>query len=251
EGGDAPLALMRELARKFHLTYFLEGSVRTVKPYEVETRLYLTRGGRLLASQRYEGQDLGDIIDRISIDIKGDLELSRTHIDEVEDLPVAAISSENPQALAYYVDGLDQYYLHSNLPGAARSLAAATTLDSTLVQAQFHLYQVNLYLGRESVKAINTAMKYIYKVPERLQGSIKEVYYLYQGEPEKALSALMLDVALFPEDIIAHRRLASFYNRTGFYADALEEYRIIRNLNPYNDLVLRDIAEVHAALGDF
>ena len=251
EGGDAPLALMRELARKFHLTYFLEGSVRTVKPYEVETRLYLTRGGRLLASQRYEGEDLGDIIDRISIDIKGDLELSRTHIYEVEDLPVAAISSENPQALAYYIDGLDQYYLHSNLPGAARSLTAATTLDSTLVQAQFHLYQVSLYLGWESEKAINAAMKYIYKVPERLQGSIKEVYYLYQGEPEKALSALMLDVALFPDDVIAHRRLASFYNRTGFYADALEEYRIIRDLNPDNDLVLRDIAEVHAALGDF
>ena len=139
EGGDAPLALMRELARKFHLTYFLEGSVRTVKPYEVETRLYLTRGGRLLASQRYEGEDLGNIIDRISIDIKGDLELSRTHIDEVEDLPVAAISSDYPPALAYYIDGLDQYYLYSNLPGAARSLAAATVLDSTFVQAQFHL----------------------------------------------------------------------------------------------------------------
>ena len=251
ERGEAPLALMREVARNLHLRHFLEGSVHAAQPYDVETRLYLTKGGRLLASHRYEGEDLGNIIDRISIDIKGDLELSRTHIDEVEDLPVAALSSENPRALAYYIDGLDQYYFHSNLAGAGMSLAAATAMDSTFVHAQFHLYQVSLYLGRESEEAINAAMRYIYKVPERLQGSIKEVYYLYQGEQEKALSALSLDVTLFPEDVIAHRRLAIFYSRTGFYVNALEEYRIIRDLNPDNDLVLRDIAEVHAALGKF
>ena len=251
EDGNALLALMRELARKFHLAHFLEGSIHTVEPYDVETRLYLTKGGRLLASHRYEGEDLGNIIDRISIDIKGDLELSRTHIDEVEDLPVAAISSDYPRALAYCVDGLDRLYFQSDWAGAARSLAAATATDSTFVHAQYHLYQVSLYLGRESEEAINAAMRYIYKVPERLQGSIKEVYYLYQGEPGKALSALMLDVALFPDDVIAHRRLANFHNRNGFYADALEEYRIISDLNPDNDLVLLDIAEVHSALGDF
>ncbi|MQY62726.1 MAG: tetratricopeptide repeat protein, partial [Calditrichaeota bacterium] len=259
ERGEAPLALMREIARKLHLRHFLEGSVHAAQPYDVETRLYLTRGGRLLASHRYEGEDLGNIIDRISIDIKGDLELSKTHIDEVEDLPVAALSSENPRALAYYVGGLDQYYFHSNHSGAARYLAAATAMDSTFVHAQYYLYQARLYLGVESEEArargfseaIEAAMRYIYKVPERLQGSIKEVYYLYQGEQEKALSALSLDVTLFPEDVIARRRLASFYSRAGFYANALEEYRIIRDLNPDNDLVLRDIAEVHAALGEF
>ncbi|MFB0517282.1 MAG: tetratricopeptide repeat protein [Candidatus Neomarinimicrobiota bacterium] len=251
EEGEAPLALMRELARKFHLSYFLHGSVFSIEPYSIETRLYLTKGGRLSASHHYEDGDLGNIIDRVSVDIKRDLGLSDMHIEEVEDLPVAALSSDSLMALAYFIRGLDQLYFRSDWAGAAKSLSAATAIDSSFVHAQFYLYQASLFLGQGSEEAINAAMRYLYKVPERLQGSIKEVYYLYQGEPEKALSALSLDVTLYPEDVLAHRRLANFYNRTGFYAEALKEYHTIRSLNPDDDLVLRDIADVHATLGQF
>ncbi|UCD38787.1 MAG: hypothetical protein JSW54_04720, partial [Fidelibacterota bacterium] len=73
--GHAPLALMREIARKFHLSHFLEGSVLGMRPYVVQTRLYHTRGGRLLASHDYEDEDIGNLIDRISLDIKKDLGL--------------------------------------------------------------------------------------------------------------------------------------------------------------------------------
>ncbi|UCH11079.1 MAG: hypothetical protein JSU61_04090 [Fidelibacterota bacterium] len=251
ETGDAPLALMREIARRYHLTHFLTGSVRAVEPYDIEARLYQTKGGRIVATHQYEEPDLGTVIDRLSVDIKKDLDLSPLHIDEVEDLPVSAISTEIQEALPYYTTGLDQLFFSSDWTGAARSLSRATSLDSSFVHAQYYLYQVSLFLGRESTQAIQAAMRYIYKVPERLRGAIKEVYYLYQGEPEKALSALSLDVTLFPEDVIARRRLASFYYRTGFYTEALQEYHVIRDLNPDDDLVLRDIAETYAALGQF
>jgi tetratricopeptide (TPR) repeat protein len=65
------------------------------------------------------------------------------------------------------------------------------------------------------------------------------------------MSALNLDVTLFPEDVVAHRRLARFYKRTGLYPEALEQYHLIHDLNPEDELLLRDIAEVHTALGQF
>ena len=249
--GEAPLALMRDIARRYHLPNFIEGSVLAVNPYRVETRLYQTRGGRLVASHVYENDDLGALIDEIAIDIKSDLELSYEHLIEVEDLPVMALSSDNNQALASFVAGLDHLYFEADWNAAVQDLGNATLLDSTFVHAQFYLYQATLFLGQPYEQAINSTMQYIYKVPERLQGAIKEVYYTYQGEPEKALSALTLDVTLFPDDVVARRRLARFYNRAGLYPEALEEYRLIRDLNPEDDLVLRDIAEVHSALGQF
>ena len=251
EDGDAPLALMREMARRFHLTYFLEGSLRSALPYTVETRLYLTRSGRLVTSHDYTDEDLGSVVDRIAVDIKRDVELSASQIAEAEDLPVTALSSGNPQALANFVGGLDRFYFHDDWPGAIQRFAAAVEEDPTFAQAQLNLYLGNSIMGRETGEIIDIAMQYLYKVPERLQGTIKEVYYLSQGMPEKAQAALQLDVTLFPEDVIAHRRLGRFYSRRAQYGDALEEYRIIRALNLDDDRVLMDIAAAHSAMGQF
>ncbi|MEE9162799.1 MAG: tetratricopeptide repeat protein, partial [Candidatus Neomarinimicrobiota bacterium] len=251
ELGAAPLALQREIARQLHLPYFLAGEVQAVAPYAIETRLYQTRRGRLIASHRYQGDDLGAIIDRLSVGIKEDLEIAATDIEEAEDLPVSAISSEDPRALAWYVDGMMQLRFHRDWQEAARSLTRAVELDASFALAQFYLYQANLLLGNESADAIDAAMSYLYKVPERLQGAIKEVYYTWRGEPEKALAALRLDVTLSPNDVIAHRRLANFYRKTAFYPEALKQFELIQELNPGDDLVLRDIAGIHGALGRF
>ncbi|MEE9466640.1 MAG: tetratricopeptide repeat protein [Candidatus Neomarinimicrobiota bacterium] len=249
--GMASLALSREIARRYHLEYFLDGAVTARDPFSVNTRLYVTRGGKLVAEHTYSGADLGALVDSMSFDIKLDLDLPAGHIAEAEDLPVAVLSSENVTALENFALGLTESYFRHDWSEATRYLIRSTIADPTFAQAQFFLYQTNLLLGRDADKAIATAMQHLYKVPDRLQGAIKEVYYFYQGEPEKALAALSLDITLFPDDVIAHRRLANFYYRVAQFAEALEEYRVIRELNPDDDLVLRDIASVHAAMGQF
>lgn len=249
--GVAPLALSREIARRYHLVHFLEGALTSVTPYTVTTRLYLTKGSRLVAGHSYTDADLGVIVDQMSVDIKEDLELPAGHVAEVEDLPVSAISTDNASALENFTLGLTELIFNHDWKLATRLLSRATAADPTFALAQFYLYQANLLQGRESEEAIRAAMQHLYKVPERLQGAFKEVYYLWQGEPGKALSALNLDVSLFPDDVIARRRLASFHYRVGQYAESLEEYQVIRELNPDDDLALRDMAEVLAAMGQF
>lgn len=249
--GDAPLALKREIARKLHLTYFLDGAVRGLHPFVLETRLYRTDRGRLLARHHYDGFDLGELVDRIAVDMKADLGVSPGEIDAAQDLPVAALSSDDPGALARFIDGMMQLSFHRDWAAAARSLMRAVDADPTFALAQFYLYQTNLLLGTESGDAIDAAMHYLYKVPERLQGAIKEVYYTWRGEPEKALAVLRLDVTLFPDDIIAHRRLANFYRKTAYFVEALGQYEFILELDPADELVLRDIANIHGALGHF
>ena len=249
--GVAPLALSRKIARRYHLVHFLEGALTSVAPYTVTTRLYLTKGSRLVAGHSYTDADLGVIVDQMSVDIKEDLGLSAGHVAEAEDLPVSAISTDNASALENFTLGLTELIFNHDWKLATRLLSRATTADPTFALAQFYLYQANLLQGRESEEAIRAAMQHLYKVPERLQGAFKELYYLWQGEPGKALSALNLDVSLFPDDVIARRRLASFHYRVAQYAESLEQYMVIRKLNPDDDLVLRDMAEVLAAMGQF
>ncbi len=251
DGDRIPLALMRDLARRLHLEYFLAGEVLAVKPFSIQTKLYQTRGGRLISEHSYSGPEVNALIDEIALDIKRGLELSPGHIEGSDDLPIAAISSESMAALAEFTRGLNQLHFHTDWTAAAALLERSCAADPTFTQAQFYLYQANLLLGEQAEAAIAAAMQYLYKVPERLQGAIKEVYYLWQGEPEKALAALTLDVTLFPGDIIAHRRLAGFYYRMGLYHESLDQYLIIHGLNPDDDLTMQDIARVYAAMGRF
>jgi len=246
-----PLALMQTTTRRFHLSHFLEGDVLSVNPFTIETRLYLTKGGRQVASHRYEGDGLGAVIDRITLDIKEDMGLSAAKIEQAQDLPITALTSDVPEAIEPYINGLIQVYFRSDWIEAGGYFAQAVELDPTFAQAQLYLYEASLFSDRENGAAIETAMRHIYKIPERLQGTIKEVYYFWKGEPVKALAALRLDVNLFSDDVIAQRRLARFYSRMGQYEDALETYRVILQLNPDDDLILLDIAETHTALGQF
>ena len=250
-GGNPPLALMRQLAARMHMTYFLTGAVTAVEPYTIELRLHRTKGGRVIAAHNYTEADLGTLVDRAALDLKRDVDMAEAQIADALDLPVEALSSENPQALRLFAHGMQKLYFGHDYPGAYQSLARAARLDPTFAQAQFNLYKVSLLLGEEDSGAIRAAMQYIYKVPERLQGVIKEIYYLWQGQPELAQSALQLDATLFPDDVVAHRRLAQFYLRVADYGRALSEFEIIFNLNPDDDLVLRDMAEAYSAMGQF
>lgn len=249
--GEAPLALQRQLAVRLHRAYFFNGTVLAVEPYKVEINLHRSRGGRLIFTQIYEGQDLGAIIDRITLDLKGAVELSEKHIAEAPDLPVTALSTENIKALRLFTDGMQALYYQSDYAVAYQALSRAAHADPTFVQAQFNLYQASRLLGKEDPAAIQAAFQHIYKVPERLQGAIKEVYYLSKGQPEQALSALQLDAILFPDDIIANRRLAQFYMKVGDYSEALRQYQLVADLNPEDDLALRDLAQAQSAMGHF
>ncbi len=249
--GNPPLALMRQLADRMHMTYFLTGSVTATDPHTIELRLHRTKGGRVVAAHTYTEADLGRLVDMAALDLKRDVDMAEAQIAEALDLPVEALSSDNAEALRLFATGMQQLYYRSDYPGAYQSLVKAVRRDPTFAQAQFNLYKASLLLGKEDTGAIRAAMQYIYKVPERLQGTIKEIYYLWQGQPELALSALQLDATLFPDDVVAHRRLAQFYLRVADYGQALAEFDIILNLNPEDDLVLRDMAEAYSAMGLF
>ncbi len=249
--GKIPLALMREIARRYHLEHFVSGELLAADPYTITTHLFLTKNAQQLSSREYTGDKINELIDQISLDIKVDLDLTQSQLQETEDLPLAAISTEDEVALASYMQGMRALYFNSDWPNAADALARACRLDPTFAIAQFHLYQSKHLLGQTSDQSIETAMQYLYKVPERFRGAIKEVYYIWQGEPEKALSSLALDVNLFPDDVVARRRLASFYSSIKQHDDALEQYRTIQTLNPNDDLVLRDIAETYSSMGNF
>ncbi|MCH7574603.1 MAG: tetratricopeptide repeat protein [Candidatus Marinimicrobia bacterium] len=251
ENGHAPLALMRQIASRAHKTYFLTGSIRSAEPFQVEVTLFRTKGGQPVASHEYEGENLGEIIDAASVDLKFDVELAEYQIKAADDLPVKALSSGDAEAVKKFAEGMQRLYFHSDYPGALKLLVKATRADPAFPQAQFQLYRVSWLMGKGNAEAIRAAMQYVYKVPERLQGEIKEVFYLWRGEPEQALQALQLDATLFPDDVVAHRRLARFYAKVGNYSEALAEYQWVRSLNPEDDLVLRDMAETYAATGQF
>ncbi len=111
-----PLALMREIARRFHLEHFLSGQLLAADPYKIETHLYLTKNARQLARREYTGNNINELIDQIGLDLKADLDLTQSQVQETEDLPLAAISSDDEVALASYMQGMRALFLDSDWP---------------------------------------------------------------------------------------------------------------------------------------
>ena len=136
--GIPPLALMRQIASRAHKTYFLTGVIHSAEPYQVTVNLFRTKAGQPVASHKYEGENLGEIIDQASLDLKSAVELADYLIIEAADLPVNALSSSAVAAIKQFAEGMHRLYFHSDYPGALQLLARASRTDPTFPQAQFH-----------------------------------------------------------------------------------------------------------------
>ena len=235
DGVNTPLMLKKKISENYHLNYFFCGYFKIKDgEYTIGTKLYDTEKARLLSEKTFSGNDIFNLIDQISVQLKQDLNIPQNHIDDVKDLPVAEIFTSYENALEYYSKGLYEVTFNNNYQKATKLLQNAIDIDQGFAVAQLTLAE--LYFNQSKIEYTNIALKAtkdnIYKLPERQQFMTKFFYYIINEQPEKAIAVLKMLVELFPEDILAHSRLASRYQMDNKNAEAISEYKLILKLDP-------------------
>ncbi len=238
-----PLTLKNKLARDRHLKHFVSGAFwKEGDELVLSTTLYETRRASEVARREFRGQDIFNLTDQISLDLKRDLEIPERHLTDLKDLPVSEIVTSSSQALKSYTDGISAIAFDQEWDRGFREFEAAATADPTFVYAQYEIQRLAVVTNQPEKReqAFQFIMQHLYKLPERDHYLIKSDYYGFKGDRVKQIAVLKMMIELCPEDIAGRAKLADLYSETGQRDEAILELQRVLEIDPgQKDVLLR------------
>ncbi|RKZ09542.1 hypothetical protein DRQ50_15020, partial [bacterium] len=255
DGHGLSRPLQRKLARDAHIGYFLTGSVgQQDGQWRLATELHESDSGKIIARRDNAAADLFALTDQVSRQLREDLGIPAAHLDESPDLPIAELTSTDPQAVASHVQALLAITHRNDWEGAVPLLEDAVERDPHFAVAQFMLFAVRQTLGDAAGAsvAIAAAMDNLYRVPERLGFLIKaQYYYSEKQDADKAMAVLRMWSQIYPNDVAAYDQLALYYFIRQDLPNAIAAYEQILAIDPSQVKYLEELADLHTQLGNF
>ncbi|MCK4695561.1 MAG: hypothetical protein KAT74_07350, partial [Candidatus Cloacimonetes bacterium] len=254
KGIGSPLTLKMKIANDNHLNYFIAGSFnKSNEEYRIEISLYKAANAKVISKREYKNTDIFNLIDEISLQLKFDMKIPESHIEEVTDLQVSELLTKSVSALKFYTLGRNSIKFDNDWENSQKYFERSIEEDSTFAFAYYRLmnlyYSTNQY--QKNKKIFQYLMKHLYKFPERRKFSIKQTYYLFTKKPEKRYNILVMWTKLYPDDIDAHSFLAYYYRHSDQINLAINEYLHIFELDPLLYTSLLIIGDLYVEKGEF
>jgi predicted Zn-dependent protease len=249
---NVPLALKREIADDVHADWIFAGTIGKVgEQYTATVNLYAAGDGGRVAEDSYVADDVFDLVDRISADLKQHLEIPERG--DVPDLPVREYLTSNEAALAPYAQSRNLMLIDSNWNAALGRLQEAVAADPTFTLAQYTLASAFLLTNRsaEAVAPIQAALTNAYRLPERAQFTVKADYYGLTQQLDKAWGVYEMWAELYPEDLLALQGLYNAQTAKNQRVEAIATLEKMYAINSGLANVLKVISQLQTSLGNF
>ncbi|WP_287128604.1 hypothetical protein [Candidatus Cyanaurora vandensis] len=249
---DLGLGLERDIASYYRLEYLVRGTFSKNKNrYRIQVTLYETERVKQLTQRVYEGEDLFALVDRMSVQLKQDVGVPVQHLEQGLDMPIAEVSTQSLPALAHAITAQNLLKFDQDYRAAARQLEQAVAQDPTYAMGHY-LRFVTFFNSGEIDRAnreIRKAKRYIFKLTEYYQFVANSNFYFATGQAQEQRNVLKQWVALYPEDVQAHSRLARFYEGTTQFQEAIQASERVLELDPDQTEYLLQIGELYARQG--
>lgn len=249
----APLALKRKIAEEANMDHFVSGTVgRQNDEYVVNVQVYETKSGKRVSETPYRNTDLFEMVDEITRDLMGAVDVPAWHLDGAPDVPVAEMVTDSEDAMRAFALAQKAIVFDSDWNSAIENLEAATEADSTFAFAYFAKYMVYRVTNQSarSFAALDAALRHAYKTPERVQFIIKANYYFAKQQPEKVLAVADMMTELYPDDLLAHQMKAEVHTLRYETDEAIAVYKRIIELDPLQPEHLNRVAQLYEMKGD-
>jgi len=249
-----PLMLEKEIAQDLHLDYFLTGSYTGEdQNYRVDVKLYQSRNGKLINQFTLADENVFRLVDQLTVQVKQDLQIPEYHIEETDDLPVSEITSASLAAYESYSKGSTIYIIDQEWETSMHYMNEAIRADSTFALAYLSMYQLYLLNNQTEQAAwiFDPLMKYLYKMPEKLQFQAKASYYEHRQDFDRQYACFEMVTNLYPDDIQARLNLIFILELQNELDKAIDAYQYILELDPERYSVLREIASLYKQQGNY
>ncbi|MEN8006260.1 MAG: tetratricopeptide repeat protein [Candidatus Krumholzibacteriota bacterium] len=255
DGHGLPRPLQRKVTRDAHIGYFLTGSIgRRDSQWQLTTELHESESGKTVANRTNEAADLFTLVDRVSLQLREDLGIPAAHLDNNPDLPIAELTSTDPQAVTSQVRAIIAVAHHNDWEAGLQHLEDAVGRDPRFALAQFLLFGVHTTMGNSegASAAIAAAMDNLYRVPERTAFLIKSQYYFDEKkDPDKAMAVLHMWSRIYPDDVNAYEMQATFYFIRQDLPRTIAAYERILAIDPSRVKYMEELADLHTQLGNY
>ncbi|MCK4654235.1 MAG: tetratricopeptide repeat protein [Candidatus Cloacimonetes bacterium] len=254
KGVGAPITLKKKIANDKHLNYFVSGSFKkSDDEYQIKISLYKAVNAKLISEKEYTNSDIFKLIDDISLQLKYDMKIPESHIEEVTDLQISELMTRSTNALKLYILGRNSVTFDNDWEQSQKYLEQSIEEDSTFAFSYYRLMYLYHFTNQYQKDKMNFQylMKHLYKFTERDKFKIKGNYCVLNIEPEKRHNILVMWTKLYPDDLEAHLYLADYYLVTYQLNYAINEYLTILELDPESYQLLVNIGDLYLKVGDF
>ena len=246
-----PLSLKKKISKTLNKNYFLEGSFNIIDDtYIIKTKLYKTKNGNLITENNFVESNVFTLSDKVVKQLKIDLEIPLQYLERTTDLPVQSITTDNENALEYYIKG-EQEWKDNHNDTAFEYFNYALDNDRYFLQAQRSLSILKMsHFQDSSWKAHwdEIILKSIDKLTDRTKFNYKMTYYSLTGDEVLYKKLALRQVKLYPSDIEAHDNLADVYyseNNPERFDNSMREYKIILQLDPERYEYYQEIGQLY------
>lgn len=246
-----PLTLKREVGEEAYAEFLTDGEIdRAGDRYRAVLRVYRVDDGSLVGEAIREGTDLLALVDELSVSVKRAVGIPRRA--DVEDIPVRQRLSDDDIAVEAVLRGTEAAFVKADLRAAIELTSAATARDPTFAAAQYILSRYLQFAGRreQAMAPMRATIEHEYRLPERARLAAKGDYYGLLGDWERMAAVHKMWTELSPGDPLALVNYKESLDILGDREGALATLEAMRDLDPRNGDLLRQIARVHEELGN-
>ena len=243
----------REIAaREGTAVYIVPGISEVGNRYVISARILETKTGNLLLSEVLYADNQDEILpalDKLSNKIRRQFGESRYKI-STQDKPLSQVTTSSLEALKLFSLGIDCHLL-MDFEGARDYYEKALQVDSGFIAAKASLGNILIEKFGDYNKGselLNQAVRSVDKLTERERLGILSIHAAYVAKdiPE-AIKYAGMRTDLYPDDPVARNNLGWYYQVSGQYEEALEEYKTAVRINRKLALTYSGIVWIYVA----
>jgi len=246
---DAPNALLRDAASDLRVDRLITGRVeRTTEGFRIEAALTPVSGPSRPDTFTLEGPDFPRLVDELASQVRANLNLPETHLEEADDRPVEDILTSSTEALIAWAQGLHAAGFQDDQQAALQGYLAATQADSTFALAHVLVGSTLVGLAQQApgLRAFATAQRHRYRLLESQKFSLDATLAIYEQRPDDALASVREWAALYPDDVQALEMLSELLAWRNDPDGAIEVSRQLVALDAANPLRRYALADLYS-----
>lgn len=212
------LATQWKIAKRANTDYFVRAKYTTNDgAYEILGDLYQTKNGKKVQTLQAVSDNPYSVVDEIKRQIFAYLPPPVVVDNEVTDLPVAALITDNLEALEAFAKGTRQFSQNpGDLPPAIAYFRQSVAADPQCATCLYELADKLYGVGKvdSSVAIITKAAKLAEMLPEREQFGFRSTYYSVTNNIDGYMNVMEKVRQLYPYEYYPYASLVDHYHRT-------------------------------------